>query len=68
MEREFVYMNAWKLWVTFTGKSGRKMTTHQFRQAGLFFDFDYPTILKLYEDYNWDEEKRLDFGTFRVIF
>lgn len=67
LEREFLYMHAWKIWVTFNDYGEDQVTTGAFRRSGLFFDFDYPTIYHMYRDYNWDDDKPLDFDRFRVL-
>jgi hypothetical protein len=66
MEREFLYMNAWKIWVTFNETGQERITTREFRRTGLFFDFDYPTMYEMFRDYNWDDE--VDFGMRRDLF
>lgn len=66
LEREFLYMHAWKIWVTFNETGAEKITTKEFRKTGLFFDFDYPTIYHMYRDYNWDDDKHMEFERFRV--
>lgn len=67
LEREFLYMHAWKIWVTFNERGAEKITTREFRRTGLFFDFDYPTIYHMYRDYNWDDDKSIEFARFRVF-
>jgi hypothetical protein len=59
-------MNAWKFWVTFNEHGQDRITTREFRRAGLFFDFNYPTMYEMFRDYNWDDEKDLEFERFRV--
>ncbi|CAL8093439.1 unnamed protein product [Orchesella dallaii] len=65
LEREFLYMHAWKLWVTFNENGSDRISTNAFRKTGLFFDFDYPTIYHMYRDYNWDDDKPMEFERFR---
>lgn len=67
LEREFLYMHAWKIWVTFNETGSERITTKEFRKTGLFFDFDYPTIYHMFRDYNWDDDQPMEFERFRVM-
>ncbi|OXA51250.1 hypothetical protein Fcan01_13936 [Folsomia candida] len=52
-------------WVTFNETGKDHITTREFRRTGLFFDFNYPTMYEMFRDYNWDDEKEMEFERFR---